>query len=492
MKKQSFSQCLRSLLMSRTFRCGGYSALLTALIILLVLAVNHLAAILETRYSLTADFSFNALTVQSETTASVLKSLDRDVHVYYVHTNAGMTTSSLSEDDMRVLLGRYQTASSRLTWSEENIVQNPAFSEQYADLLTGKEITANCLVVRCEETGRVRVLDENDFVSRSYDMNTGSFQVTGYTVEKNLTEALLYVSRTEVPTLQVLTGHGELTTADLAHMTSFLSSNSYDVQRVSAAELNTQYPLLIACPQFDLTQEELELLLHFAQQGGTFLVLSRFSDPAELPRFGELFLYFGLRILPGLCVADAEDKGSYYNDSPAILAPYMQTVPELAKLTQDGRDFLLLTGARAFDILTERDSSIFTESLLKSGSAYLHSAYEESLDKAPDDPEGYFDLAVYARRFYEDNSSSRMIMVGNADLFCEQWMMENTYSPEFLLALLQTLNGENALDLNILQKNAVRAPLRSASMALPAILSLLLPLLIFILAVLILVPRRNL
>ena len=122
----------------------------------------------------------------------------------------------------------------------------------------------------------------------------------------------MYVSRTEVPTLQVLTGHGELTTADLAHMTSFLSSNSYDVQRVSAAELNTQYPLLIACPQFDLTQEELEELLHFAQKGGNFLVLSRFSDPAELPRFGELFLYFGLRVLPGLCVAEAEDKGSYW------------------------------------------------------------------------------------------------------------------------------------------------------------------------------------
>ena len=49
MKNQNLSQRLRSLLMSRAFRCGGYSALLTALIILVVLAVNHLAAILETR-----------------------------------------------------------------------------------------------------------------------------------------------------------------------------------------------------------------------------------------------------------------------------------------------------------------------------------------------------------------------------------------------------------------------------------------------------------
>ena len=70
--------------------------------------------------------------------------------------------------------------------------------------------------------------------------------------------------------------------------------------------------------------------------------------------------------------------------------------------------------------------------------------------------------------------------------------MENTYSPEFLLALLQTLNGENALNLDIIQKTAVRAPLRSVSMAVPAMVALLLPLLIFILAVLVLVPRRNL
>ena len=492
MKKELLSGRIRALLASRKFRCGGYSVLLTALIILMLLALNHLAALLENRFSLTKDYSFNALTVQSETTASVLRSLDQDVHVYYVHTNAGLTSALLTEDDVRLLLGRYHAGSAHVTWSEENIVQNPAFREQFADLLTGKQISANCLVVVCESTGRIRILDENDFVSRSYDPEAGSFYVSGYTVEKNLTEALLYVSRKEVPTLQVLTGHGELTPADLANMTAFLNSNSYDVRRVAASEPDVSHPLLIACPQFDLTEEELSQLLRFAERGGTFLIFSRYSDPAGLPHFSELCLYFGLRILPGLCVAEKDDAASYYSDSPAILAPYMQTVPEMARLTQEGKDFLLLTGARAFEILTERDRSIYAEALLRSGKAYLHSAYEESLEKSLSDPEGYFDLAVYARRYYDDDSSSRMIMVGNADMFCESWLMENTYSPEFLLTLLQTLSGENGLALDIIQKPAVRAPLRSVSMAVPAILSLSLPLLVFILAILILVPRRNL
>ena len=493
--KERIPERFRSLMKSRKLRCGAYSVLLTGIAIALVLLLIHLASLLEDRFALTADYSFNALTVQSEATESVLKSLQEDVHITYVHTNAGMTESSLSEDDVIVMLNRYRAGSPRLSWSEENIVQNPAFREKYKDQLTGREMSANCLVIECPATGRVRVLDENDFVTRSYELESGEYRVTGYTVEKSLTEALLYVSSRTVPTVQVLSGHAELTTADLAHMISFLSQNNYDMTRVTALdELDSAQPLLIACPQFDLTEEELNALIAFAEKGGTFLVLSRYSDPDDLTRFSQLYLYFGLRILPGLCVADAEDTASYYSSSPAVLAPYMQAVPELMQLIQSRKDYLLLTGARAFEILPERDSSIFAESLLKSGDSYLHAVTDgqDSLERGPEDPAGYFDLAVYARRYYEDRSSSRMIMIGNADLFCEEWLMDNTYSPEFLLAVLYTLDGGSRTDLQIIQKPAVRAPLRAASMTVPAVIALLMPFAVFVFAVIILGARRNL
>ena len=85
-----------------------------------------------------------------------------------------------------------------------------------------------------------------------------------------------------------------------------------------------------------------------------------------------------------------------------------------------------------------------------------------------------------------------MIMIGNADLFCEEWLMDNTYSPEFLLAVLNTLDGGSRTDLQIIQKPAVRAPLRAASMTVPAVIALLMPFAVFVFAVIILGARRNL
>ena len=477
----------------RKFRCGGYAVLLTVCVIGLVLLLNRLALLMEERYALTWDLSFNALTVQGETTKAVMRALEEDVHVYDVHTNTALSADMLTQDDLQLLLRRFQNLSPRFSWSEEDIVKNPDFSARFEDRLSGKPISANCLVVSCEKTGRVRVLDSGDYLTRSYDMETGAFAVSGYAIEKALTEAVLYVSKKTVPTVQILTGHGELTAADTAVLTAFLTANSYQTVRVTAGEtLDPGSPLLIARPQFDLTEQELSSLLRFAGEGGSFLLLSGYQDPPELPRFSQLYLYFGFRLIPGLCVADENDTQSYYSGSTAVLAPYMQTVPQLSALTQSGRDFLLIPGARAFEILTERDTSIYAESLLKTGLSYIRQSADEDAE-APDPASGaYHDVAIYARRYADDGTSSRLAAVGSADLFCETWLMENTYSPEFLLALLQTLDGENALDLDIVQKTAVREPIRASSLALPAVLSLLLPLLVFILAVFILIPRRNL
>ena len=51
---------------NRKFRCGGFSAALTAAVILCVLLLGALADRLESRYALQADFSFNGVTSQGD------------------------------------------------------------------------------------------------------------------------------------------------------------------------------------------------------------------------------------------------------------------------------------------------------------------------------------------------------------------------------------------------------------------------------------------
>ena len=47
---------------NRKLRCGGFSVLLTAAAVILVLLIAALADVLEKRYALQADLSFNAAT----------------------------------------------------------------------------------------------------------------------------------------------------------------------------------------------------------------------------------------------------------------------------------------------------------------------------------------------------------------------------------------------------------------------------------------------
>ena len=490
-EKKRFSD---SLLKNPRLRFGALSAGFTAVMIAVVLSVNILAGILEKRFALVADLSFNRLTLQSETTSEVLAQLERDVEIYFL--SSGYGSLSVSDDDMTLMLERYAAQTPRVTWRQADIVRDPSLKTRFAELLD-EDIPSNCLILYCSETARARLLDDDDFLQYSYNLETGYYEAGAYTVEKSVTEAILYVTRRELPTLYLLTGHGELPETATSVLREKLIANQYAVENLSLSADNPPDPdrtILILCPQFDLTEKDLDILLNYARSGGSFLFVSRYSDPIDLPNFTQLLGYFGLTQLPGICVAEADDPDSYYSDSPAVLIPYMKNGTVMQQMIETGRDILLLTGARAFNFSPDNGAAIYDETLLTSGRAYLRqlSDGQEGIEKREGDPEGVFDLAVYTRRLIDGDVSSGMIVVGNSDMLTDEWLYNNTYSLEFLITVLHTLHPVDTINLDILQKSAVREPMTLGSVAFPAAVSLLLPLLVLGLALLILLPRRNL
>ena len=111
----------------RKFRCGGFSLLLTAAVIAVVLLIGALADTLESRYALQADFSFNAATSQGEVTRAVVEQLDKNVQLYAVVPVSGGDETLLS------LLKRYDAASDRISVTEENLLRNPALQTAFTD-----------------------------------------------------------------------------------------------------------------------------------------------------------------------------------------------------------------------------------------------------------------------------------------------------------------------------------------------------------------------
>ena len=476
---------------NRKFRCGGFSVLLTAAVVVLVLLVGALADGLEKRFALQIDCSFNGAATQGAVTNAVLAQLDKDVTLYAVVPASGGDETLLS------LLNRYDAASSRVTVKQESLIKNPVLQTQFTDAANLRQVTEDCLIVSCPETGRARVLNAEDFTLYSYNAETGYFDLTSYSYEKSVTEAILFVTQRDVPRIQILAGHGEMSASETEVLEDTLISANYQVERVNLAsgdQLDPASLLMILAPKYDLTERELEALMDFAQAGGSFFMISQYSDPLNLEHFQALFRAFGIEAYPGMVIAKEEDTASYYADSPVILMPYMQETDATRSLLAAGEDILLLTAARAFRLPDIQPTGVMLSPVLVTGEAYIRN-YEDgasTADEQPGDEEGRFCVALWSDKMFEDGAVSHAFIMGDMTMFLNYWMQSSTSSTAFLLQMIRSLQGQEPVNLDILPVTAQRDSLTLGNITAPVIVTAMLPLLVLLGAALVLWPRKNL
>ncbi|MBE5786454.1 MAG: hypothetical protein E7324_02820 [Clostridiales bacterium] len=482
---------LHQLIRNRKLRSGAFSVLLTAGVILVLLLAGVLADSLEKRFALQVDFSFNGATTQGEITNAVLAQLEKNVHIYNVNTAATENAT------LTALLARYDAASPLITYSREDTVKNPVLLSQFADALGENQVGVDCLIIHCPQTDRARVLTQDDYYVRTYDETTGYITVGSFSYEKSITEAILYVTQDTLPTLQILTGHGEMNAEQAVSLENILSSANYLLKRVNVAAGETLDPdslLMILCPQYDLSDQELTALEAFAQAGGDFFILSSYSDPTTTQNYHALLRSYGIEVLPGLVIAKAEDTASYLSDSPIYLLPSMQPIDATLPLIANGQYQLVLCGARAFQSSAILPPGVALSPVLMTGQAYVRDYFDGvvSSDQQPTDLEGRFPVALWADKIYDNGNQSHLFILGETTPFLDYWMIDNTDSVPFLLQMIRALQGQDPVNLDILPKNAVREGLRLGSLTPAVIVSIMLPLLVILGAALVLFPRKNL
>ncbi len=480
---------LAALLRKPKLRFGAYSSLVMALLIVIAILVNIGVESMETTYGWRADYSFNGYTATGEETEKALATLSSPVTLYLLYQNSGMD-SQLYE----VLMG-YRRLSDLITVKPVDLAKNPGFISLFEGDLQSS-ITADTVVVSCEATGRHKVLSYSDFITQGYNIETGSFEIAGLAYEKSVTEALLYVSQADVPVIGVSQGHGELSASTLATLIDFLQANSYDVETVSLLAGDTLDGidlLIVADPYKDFTADEIETMKTFAQNGGSFFVIRDYTDPLDLENYQALLRSYGVVPLAGVVVASEEDKGSYYGEQIYLL-PYFNSMDMTLPLIESGMDVLLLVGAGAFETPVQTDASLSAATVLKSGpNAYLRNPTDGdgSIEYQEGDRTGELTLAILAARMHTDGNLSRMFAIGNSTVFTDDYIYQRTFNQEFILQLLQELLPQKSISLDIIAKAALHPGLTVQSPA-PAIALLVsVPALILLLALYVLVPRKN-
>ena len=474
------------------WRHGKLSTLLTACFIALCVLLNVAVGALEDEYGWRKDLSFNGYATTGEETEKMLARVDVPVELYLLYQNG--------DEDAQLLqvLKRYAALSDQVEVILTDINKNPGILTRFV----GDEetaVAADSVVVNCPVTGRYKVLDYNDFLTISYDVETGTFSQDGLAYEKRLTEAIVYVSREHLPTAGFLQGHGELTMDALQVLTEFMVGNNIDCRAVnllSGDSLEDVDLLFIVGLQKDLSDVETEQINQFAQNGGSIFVVRDFTDPlTDIPNYLALLRSYGVVPLEGVAVAGEEDLGSYYGDEPLYLLPYMCEMDMTLPLTLNGYDILLMPAASAFEIPAEEgDSTLSVGTVLKTGpNAYIRSLTDgqNTLERQPGDRVGELPVALYAHRMHFNGNVSRMFALGNSAMLTDEYIYQRTYNEEFLTVLFQELISQSDLTLDVMSKSAFHPALRAGGQGMGIALLIGLPLLVIIAALWVLLPRYN-
>lgn len=474
------------------FRYGSMSTLLLCLCIAVLMAVVLLCDTLEEENGWRMDFSFNELTTQSETTEAILASLPYDVHIYALFTPG-------SEDlPLMELLNRYASASDRVTWEQTSVTLNPTLTTRFRGT-SDQPLTNDSLIVSCEATGRYKILSPDSFISLSLDYEAGVYEIAGLTYEKEITSAIAYVTREDIPRVMILQGHGELDQGTTAVLADFLTSNNFEVVYFELTDadvtLEPEDLLLILSPQRDFMRTELEAITDFAAAGGNLFITCDYTDDVSaMPNYQSLLRSYGFQPLDGVVIAGAEETGTYYDGLQIALLPYMQSSAATMDLVENNQDTLLLTGARAFAQPEEGDQNLITQVVLSSGyQAYLRDFSDgaETIEQQDGDPLGPFALALLSQRITEAGNVSKAFVLGCSTVLTSSQVYVMTDAQQFILTMCTYLSGAQPVQLDIMAKTALRPAMSTDSLSLGIALVVAVPLTVLVAALAVLLPRRH-
>lgn len=468
-----------------------YTALLCVLAAVLFVCLSLFADALTRKHALSVDMSFNEVTGHSLQTRSVLETLTTPVHVTVLMTTGNEDAALIAA------LDRYTAACPMLTYSVDDIVRNPAlYSALPGSALV--ELTSECMIVGCESTGRYKVIPSYNYLSYGYQIETGTYAISGVAYEKHLTEAIVYVSAANLPTLAFLTGHGELPYDITSAFENIMNGYNYEIERVNLMTgdtLNDRNVLLILSPKTDITGSELQAISQFCERGGSMLITCDYADDlTAMPNYRALLNAFGVVPRDGLVMATDADVGSYYDEYPYILIPVMQRTDITSKLIDLGLDTVLLVGSRAFEEPSEPSAALRVDVMIKSREhAYLrdHTDGSDDLAKKDTDFVGQMPLALLSTRTYPSGAVSRAVTLGCGPMLTDTSWYASTCNADFIFEVLDSLNTVSVISLNISPKQALRAGVPvDASMTLPTLIVILLPVLVVAAALAVLLPRR--
>lgn len=366
-------------------KIGSFSITMTAVVIAVVVVLNLFVAELPTTYT-KFDLSSESLYSISEETETILAGSDEEV-TFYILSQKGYEDSTITE-----LLGRYSALNSKISVKTVDPTTNPTFIEKY----TSETLSSNSVIA--ESGKRHYIIDYYDIYVTEYSeeelyyyyyygqMPTGTPYFYG---EMRFTTAYDYVTRDDLPTAYVLTGHGE--TALSETHTSYITAENIGLVKDFSLLTVEALPedctsLIINTPTSDISVNELEKLTSYIDNGGNIILLTgalTFSSES-MPNLAALAKHMGLESVDGITV---ETNSNNYMMYPYYLLPTLGAT-DYGPLSNLSNTNIYVLADTAHGIISDGTTSVIPL-LSTTSDAYVKADLNaQSIAKADGDIEG--------------------------------------------------------------------------------------------------------
>ncbi len=252
-------------LKTRYVKYGGYAAVMTLAVIVGLVLVNLIIGQIAPQFDLTQNKLFSL----SDQTLQVIDKLDEPVTVY------GLWEPGKETRQVKEVLDKYVARSRNFRLEVIDPDKNPGLIARYDK--EGRGIERGSLIV--EGKKGFKVIRTMDLYDINY-ANPQNPQVTGFSVEKRITSALLYVSSGTTPAIYELAGHKERSLIELM-MKEQVERENYTLAQLNL--LQSDIPadasaLIINSPKADYDKAETEKILKYLEEGGRLLVAMDFQS----------------------------------------------------------------------------------------------------------------------------------------------------------------------------------------------------------------------
>ena len=353
------------------------------------------------------DITSQKLYSLSDATKEFTQNLTDDINIYVLQDEKN------KDEVLDSTLKKYEALSKHIKVTYKNPVKSPNFYKQY----TSGDISMNSVIVEGQK--RYKVIDYSDIYETEVDPSTYQENTTGYDGEGQITSALDYVTREDMPKAYAIEGHDEQT-LDSGFQSSIEKQNitieSLNLLNVDKIPQDAEFVMVMA-PKSDFSEDDTNKVIEYAKNGGKLFITTALVENIEksMPNFQKILDCYNTKIVNGTIIET--DANHYYQD-PTYLLPDVQDTFLTDGVYQKKYAFM----PYAQGITVDENDDVTLISLLKTtDSAYskIDLSNAQSLEKTMEDQSGPFDVGVYVKKTYGDKETS-LFLFSSINFFTDQ------------------------------------------------------------------------